>query len=112
MKMLKKHIVILASMVTALVVISSSTQASGKAHISFVPAVIVPSVIVPIDDYHQDRRQNNYENKLNSHYSKNVYKTNYRANSNYKVKRGFTSKVVNSGRSFNLNSKTVIRKLR
>ena len=117
MKMLKKYTVVLVSMVIAVVVMSSAAQASGNVHVNLVPAVIFPSVIVPVRDYHQanslhNNKKNHHVNKRNNYYSKNVYKTIYRANSNVRVKRGFTSKIVNSGRSFHLNSKKVIRKLR
>jgi len=112
MKALKKYTAVLASVVITVAILISAAQASGKAYVNLVPAVIVS-----VDDYHKSDLYNNkrshYINKRNNDDSKNVYKTNYRANnSDYSVKRGFTSKIVNSGRSFHLNSKEVIRKLR
>jgi len=111
MKTLKRYTAVLVSMVIAVLVIPSAAQASGKVHVKLVPTVIVPVSVYKKSNLH-NIKQVNYINKRNNYYNKNVYKTNYRANSNYNVKRGFTNKVVNSGRSFHLNSKKVIRKLR
>jgi len=101
MKTLKKYTAVLVSTIIAVAMIPTTAQASGKAHVSLVPAVIVS-----VGSFHKGnvyKSPKSYQVKKRN----NVYKTNYRANSNLRVKKGFTSKIVNSGRSFHLNSKKV-----
>ena len=114
MKKLNKYTSLLVSAMIAVALTPSAVQASGKVHVNFVPSVIIPSVIIPVGGHHHannlsGNQKNSYLNKRNNYYNKNIYKTNYRAHSNYNDKVIFTKKVVNTKRPFNQNSKKIIR---